>query len=199
MSSWRRSKQRDLEASEQVAHESVPPSLEIITSVPPLFCPECGEPLHAPIGYSPKFCGQCGHRLPGASTPLSGLDALLQSTADAKARGGVAIDPAGQRANVTMMGVSRTLMGVPRADLYRPLPARTRAGATRNRIQEARKSTTSLRTRSIPTPVPAPEPLQPKRSGASYIVGFLFLLFLTIIAASVTFWLCRRGLLTIPF
>ena len=124
------------------------------------FCPECGGRLNATAAYVPKFCTHCGHRLTAPEYAASGLDALLQATAAAKAGGGGWAGAAGAPPEVTILGGSRTLMGVPRselsdssrhdktlmgaprADLYHPSrpagPART--GAAHARVQQARRA-----------------------------------------------------------
>lgn len=160
-------------ASAPPAAAAVPPDLTAPTpAAVPQFCPECGGRLNSSTAYVPKFCTLCGHRLAGAAAPvpLSGLDALLAATAAAKADGAAALnDPA----NVTYMGASQTLMGVPRNqlytqtlmgvsrdDLYSPPPSRARVGSTRARIQEARRAGAApTRTRSVP-PSNVPPPLE---------------------------------------
>lgn len=95
MSGWQKRDERD---DEQEGRGSTMPLPKLVQSdgpafsaaapafsVPPQFCPECGSLLNATAAYVPKFCTQCGHRLSVAAS--SGLDALLQATAAAKANG----------------------------------------------------------------------------------------------------------------
>ena len=161
MSGWRK---RDEDTDEQGGPGRPAWLAETPTPQPPAaavsFCSECGGRLNATAAYAPKFCTHCGHRLVAPEYTVSGLDALLQATAAAKAGGvgwaGAASDPA----EVTILGGSRTLMGVPRselsdssrhdktlmgaprADLYPPARSTgsARTGAAHARVQQARRA-----------------------------------------------------------
>ena len=118
------------------------------------FCPNCGSRL-APVGGDgappgtpvrrkpPNFCAHCGYQLtpsppPGsfALPPAYGLDTLIEATLIAR----TTLDPsrgsedAEQRMNVTLMGVSRTLMGASRSEIDPQGLSRTLMGAPRSDI-----------------------------------------------------------------
>ena len=158
------------------------------------FCPECGSRLSVSSAYVPKFCAHCGHRLAGADAVASGLDALLRATEAARdaalgafdaAQTAAPPDPA-ESSSKTLMGAprsalapqdgyERTLMGDSRDGLYGPSSVRPRTGATRARIQEARRTParTAAPRRHVPAapivaspPVPALTP-QPALAAVS--------------------------------
>ena len=118
------------------------------------FCPNCGTRL-TPVGERatapgaptvprmPNFCAHCGYQLtpsppPGsfALPPAYGLDTLIEATLVAR----TTFDPsrgsedAEQRLNVTLMGVSRTLMGASRSEIDPQGLSRTLMGAPRSEI-----------------------------------------------------------------
>ncbi len=179
MSGWRK---RDEDTDEQsgaeqngtqgrsawLAETPTPPAAVVA------FCSECGGRLNASATYAPKFCTHCGQRLVALEYAVSGLDALLQATATAKAGSGWA--GAGGPAEVTILGGSRTLMGVPRselsdssrhdktlmgaprADLYSPSRSTgsARTGAAHARVRQARRAGGSASPpRRIVRPAPA--------------------------------------------
>ena len=91
----------------------------------------------------PNFCAHCGYQLtpsppPGsfALPPAYGLDTLIEATLVARST----FDPsrgsedAEQRMNVTLMGVSRTLMGAPRSEIDPHGVSRTLMGAPRSEV-----------------------------------------------------------------